>query len=93
MPPGFPWRGFTATSRVPESSDKSPGPWPLGPATKKRRPMGRRSHFKSCAWSLEVFRPHLISMPLFGQIHLATLPSLIRAFAWMVFTPKIVSAL
>jgi hypothetical protein len=36
---------------------------------------------------------YLISIPLFGQIHFLTSPPWISAFAWMVFTPKIVSAL
>lgn len=38
-------------------------------------------------------RAYLISIPLFGQIHFLTSPPWISAFAWMVFTPKMVSAL
>ena len=38
-------------------------------------------------------RGYLISIPLFGQIHFLTSPPWISAFAWMVFTPKMVSAL
>lgn len=74
----------------PEASMRSPGV-----QTKNGGPMAAVP-LKSSVLSLQVLSlgsSYLISIPLFGQIHFLTSPPWINAFAWIVFTPKIVSAL
>ena len=85
--------GFYKSSRWDEEFADSEFDTFRDPSNEKRRPIGRRLRSNLVSGVFESFVSHLISIPLFGQIHLATLPSLIKALAWMVFTPKIVSAL